>query len=732
MYRIVPSLSLLLVISLPLWAVGYAPFVEDIKKKSRLHPKSFIVWRENIDVKKLLESSFEMVVVDDSVPKGGHYQLSQSDIEQLKGQGKTLITILNLFETDEEVLFEKEHWFEEVIQPSLHSIKERGFDGVYLKGIDRIKSLSQKAELLFYLLEKIATYLHAKDSQLYIVLEGADRLLPYDTQESLPKLLDGVATQSLFFNGIQPNYNSKERLKRLRRLQTKGLPIFVIDYFDTHRRYAGENRARFKRFKNRLRQEHFIGYGAYSDRKLDRISAISEVLLAGAKDRDKDYIPDHLDAYPNQPAIGRRENSFFQSFHLGIGERPVLPFRAEYSDNPIWVTLADIVLGMNWTQKQPLYAIDDGDGDPLVEEFDRLREEMGLGRVKFLTIWVTRGWQEQWYDLHSLQKALDHGLVLVINYAFFMDELAKPHARERVRQLVDEYERSSYRLGQMLGKLQGDILIVMEPELNKRSVLDWKAFPELIRTKGIMTIDRSVKLVKPKRTFFFQKPKKRRVFYGIAVTDTGSRDSKGEDRVFGQKSLGDSQAWQSFHPLLEPLADDLDFIAFQEMIGSFSRDPKQLHRIRKYTVKELGMADLDRRIENFAHWLHQRYHHPVLLSYIALATGTWQDKDRDHKVDADEVNPLGWVDVVAETYAKISKRYRSYASSGLFGLAPMMLFDHPSHDIGKFQYFDRNEYTFGLIATDAIAGIHSPLGGHWHYKQGKEKDKTIVETIFSD
>jgi len=207
-YRVITPLFLLIIISLPLWAVGYAPFVEDIvlkEREHRLHPKSFIVWRENIDVKKLLESSFEMVVVDDSVPKGGHYQLSQSDIEQLKAQGKTLITILHLFETDEEVLFEKEHWFEEVIQPSLHSIKERGFDGVYLKGIDRIKSLSQKAELLFNLLEKIATYLHGKDSQLYIVLEGADRLLPYDTQESLPKLLDGVATESLFFPTLNPN-----------------------------------------------------------------------------------------------------------------------------------------------------------------------------------------------------------------------------------------------------------------------------------------------------------------------------------------------------------------------------------------------------------------------------------------------------------------------------------------------------------------------------------------------
>jgi len=188
-------------LSLPLWSVGYAPFAEDMvvkEKKYRLHPKSFIIWRENIDVKKLLESSFEMVIVDDRMPKSGHYQLSPSDIDRLKKDGKTLLCTFNPFYVDHQDFFEKESWFEEVVKPSLHTMMERGFNGVYLEGIDPIESLSQKAQSLLNLLEKIATYLHTKDSQFYIVLEGADRLLPYDTQERLPKILDGVATQSLF------------------------------------------------------------------------------------------------------------------------------------------------------------------------------------------------------------------------------------------------------------------------------------------------------------------------------------------------------------------------------------------------------------------------------------------------------------------------------------------------------------------------------------------------------
>ena len=788
MYDVIKRLlsAVLLLYSVPSAAVVYAPFwsqnradenrtVRRISVNGRFRPQSFVVWRENIDMRELLESSFEMAVVDDDFKDGAEYLFTKDWIDRLKKRGKILLCIFNPLKADRKrfyrrdarsrydnsgralpdwlgeavedgegahaVDFWKRSWLDEVVKPYLNKIIERGFDGIYLEGINLAASyddgdsdaqirVAQQAKAFLKLLEEIAAYLHAIDPEFRIVVEGAADLLPYDTQGILSSVIDGVATQSLFFNGTRPNYSSRQRLKRLRILRAKGVSVFVIDYLDSHRRYEGENKARFKRFRNRLRQERFIGYGAYSDRKLDRISAISEVIFAGADDKDRDYIPDHLDDHPNQPAMGRRENSFFESFHLGIGGRPALPFRAEYSANPIWISMTDIVFGMNWTQKQPLYAIDDGEGDPVVEEFDRLREEMGIGHVKFLTIWVTRGWQEQWYDLQSLQKALDGGLVLVVNYAFFMDELAKPAARERVRKLAGEYERSSRRLGLMLGKLQGDILIVMEPEFNKRNILKWQQFPELIRRNGIQVVREHAAKVKPGRVFFFRKPKKRRIFFGIAVTDTGSRDTQSKDRMFGRKSLGDSRNWRSFHTLLKPLVDDLDFIAFQEMVGSFSRDPYRLERVRRYTAEELGMVDIDRRIENFTAWLHRRYHQPVLLSYIALATGTWDDKDKDRTVDAEEVDPLGWVDIVADAYEKISRRYRSYESAGLFGLAPMMLFDNPSHDIGKFQYFDRNEYTLGLIATDAVPGVNSPLGGHWIYKKRKGAKRNIVETIF--
>ncbi len=42
----------------------------------------------------------------------------------------------------------------------------------------------------------------------------------------------------------------------------------------------------------------------------------------------------------------------------------------------------------------------------------------------------------------------------------------------------------------------------------------------------------------------------------------------------------------------------------------------------------------------------------------------------------------------------------------------MALFDDPGHDVGGYQYYQQNEYAFGLIDTNAPNGIaDQPLGG---------------------
>ena len=41
----------------------------------------------------------------------------------------------------------------------------------------------------------------------------------------------------------------------------------------------------------------------------------------------------------------------------------------------------------------------------------------------------------------------------------------------------------------------------------------------------------------------------------------------------------------------------------------------------------------------------------------------------------------------------------------------MMLFDHPQHDYGGYQFFMRNEYHLGIIATSAEDEIDEHLYG---------------------
>jgi hypothetical protein len=100
--------------------------------------------------------------------------------------------------------------------------------------------------------------------------------------------------------------------------------------------------------------------------------------------------------------------------------------------------------------------------------------------------------------------------------------------------------------------------------------------------------------------------------------------------------------------------------------------------------------------------LHQKYQKPVFLPYIAVASGVWFDEDQDGEIDNEEFDPDGWNDKIVNVYKNLKKKRPVLLENGLFGYAPMELFDHPRHDYGGFQYFMRNEYHLGIINTDAI------------------------------
>ncbi len=731
---------------------NFSPFVRESTNK--IKAKNFIYWLNNIDVEKLNKSSFDLVIID-------YFNLTLEDIEILKSSNKTLLCYLNISQINSNRLknFSDENrdfifkevensnslyvkywldiWFEDILKLILDEIVELGFDGIYLDGIKNyekilefeddspyaLNSIDETSLAMIELIENIKNYLIDNDEFL-IFAEDIDELFVYDNEEKLMELVDGVGVKNLFFEKLMPINPEIDKLKILREFRSNSKTILVTDFFDSDRSYEGENLKRYERFKTRIKQEKFLGYGAYFDKKLDRVSKISEVLFAKAKDSDRDYIPDYLDYFPFQKAIGRSENTIFNQFNVGVGGRTSLNFKSKYSDKPIWLSMSDLIFGFSDDKKEALESIDSDDG--IIDKFKEMRE-MGLKNAKFLTIWITRGWQRSWFNLHSIEKALEKDMLLVVNYAFYLDFIATKNAKKVVLELLDEYRESSIKLGKMLGEFKGTILVVLEPEFNKSNVKNWAKFGEIIRESGLKLIRENFYKIKPKKSL---RVKKREILFGIAITDSVSRGKHSYDELYVKKSLGDNEAWSNFFNVIYPLNDDLDFIAFQEMIGQFSRNPKNPSKNINYDENELGMSDLYKRVENFSRFLNLKFHHPVYLPYIALATGTWSDNNSDKNIDDSELNPSGWDNIVYESYSDLMANRDNLKEAGLFGLSPMMLFDNPSHDFGKYQFFRQNEYFFGLLKTNAKFGKKSPLGGNIEFKRG-ENGKSIFETIYS-
>ncbi|CAA6818815.1 MAG: Endo-1,4-beta-xylanase A, partial [uncultured Sulfurovum sp.] len=155
---------------------------------------------------------------------------------------------------------------------------------------------------------------------------------------------------------------------------------------------------------------------------------------------------------------------------------------------------------------------------------------------------------------------------------------------------------------------------------------------------------------------------------------------------------------------------------FQEMVAQFSRDPYNpgtwsTPNPKAYTESEIGIDFLAERINNMTAFLHQKYNKPVFLPYMTVATATWDDTNVNGQIDSNEVDLEGWEEKASQTYQDMLDLRGELQSNGLFGYAPMALFDDPAHDKGGYQYFMNNEYHLGVSKTNAQDGVHTRLLG---------------------
>jgi hypothetical protein len=246
-------------------------------------------------------------------------------------------------------------------------------------------------------------------------------------------------------------------------------------------------------------------------------------------------------------------------------------------------------------------------------------------------IWLPRGWRKDWAPNKDLERLAREGITPVLVHYFFGDDAT----RERLDELRDEWYSSLWELGK-LARIDAPVLIILEPEFNnaapqgQTALLDTPWFAEDLRAAAKML----------RR----QAPN---VLVGVCPGDFS-----GPPRLEG---------------VLGPVADDLDFIAFQEM--------------RAVTVPAARGAeylDVDGSAVDFARYLKRAFGRPILVGYVAVSShGGWEEKQ-------------------ATVLRRLARRREALLEAGVFGFIYFQLYDDPKHR----GYFGRAETSFGLLTAN--------------------------------
>ncbi len=397
-------------------------------------------------------------------------------------------------------------------------------------------------------------------------------------------------------------------------------------------------------------------------------------------------------------------SSLFNDFNVGFGSSYAYPFLSSEGEKKIWVSPIELIMQDNIEDNSYYQDIKNFDGSSFSNLQDKLKNS------KFLVYWLVKDWKENWFNLQKIQNAIDAGYIPVFSYWYFADELmgGMPDADKKA-----EYQKDSIRFANFLKKLNGKKIVIMEPEFNKNVVL----YNENSQHEFASIIAEAIDTIKAKNGD---------TIFSLSMMDTGNR---GEKETYPKCdyencALGDRYEWSRPEIVYNDLLPKLDFISFQENIGQFSRNPNDIDTPISYTNDEIGIDFLATRIDNFTKFLKEKYNKPIFLPFITVASATWSDNNSNKAIEISELNYHGWDDKLEQTYKDLSQMKTTLQESGLFGYAPMALFDDPKHDQYGYQFFMNNEYHLGIVGSDSIDAIDNGISGNLIFK------KDVLEYIF--
>lgn len=307
-------------------------------------------------------------------------------------------------------------------------------------------------------------------------------------------------------------------------------------------------------------------------------------------------------------------------------------------------------------EPEPTHGIRFGVGDRLTlqrgpQRWQPLAQRARQLRVPldYLQIWLPRGWQEDWLPAWELRALRERGTLPVFVHYFFGDAISG----ERIEAQRAAWHASLERMARAVAPL-GPVLIVLEPEFNtdppagETATLAWSGTVAAFRAAI-----RRVRDLAPEAQL------------GICAGD-----------FYPDLNL-DSMA---------PLADAIDFVAFQEMRAQ--SDPE---------VRRSGYLRIGAQAARYAHYLRATFDRPVLLAYVAVSShGAWEAEQ-------------------ASAIRDLARHRGALELAGVFGIIYFQLQDDPEHR----GHFGAAERQFGLTdaegrakpALRAFRELSAPRGG---------------------
>ncbi len=425
-----------------------------------------------------------------------------------------------------------------------------------------------------------------------------------------------------------------------------------------------------------------------------------------------------LQVVPIETPIQEEKTEFdilASTFNVGFGSNYAYFFASELDENAS-IAISSVDFLMDETIDTKAQNLNIKNFDP--EQFKTLQQY--LSKAKYTIYWLTSNWEENWFNIEKIQKSMDVGYVPVFMYWYFGDTLVNGLDDATVQ----KYAADNQKLSTFLQKLTGTKLVIMEPEFNKDAIIDSLT----LSTKLTQAIGSAIDTLRTDAND---------TYFSLCMIDKGNRSSEETYNCgYDVCALGDKPVWDKTESIYTELLPKLDFLSFKQMIAPFSRDPTNPGTWDEpnpitYTDAQLGVDYFAQRVLNLSSYLNEKYNKPVFLPYIGIGTVTWEDINTNTTVDDGEVDLDGWEPKLVEIYRELSLLQDDLLSAGMFGYAPMTLFDNPQHDIVNgikgYQYFLDNEYHLGIMKSGALDEVDLYIHGDIAPKGG---DDSLLDYIF--